>query len=168
MGREPLLGELARTPAQRRADAAVQMALRSAAMPEGARLPEPAFVVRVDDQTFSGVLCELASGTVVTPGTLVSWAAEGWVQRIVFDGKGRGIDVGPRRRIFDGATREIILSRGDRECYHPYCEKRAVDCQVDHVQPFSEDGLTVQDNGRPACGFHNRLRNRRPQPPRRE
>ena len=90
------------------------------------------------------------------------------MRRIVFDGKGRGIDVGPRRRIFDGATREIILARGDRECYHPYCEKRAVDCQVDHVQPFSEDGLTIQDNGRPACGFHNRLRNRRPQPPRRE
>ncbi|MEA2932919.1 MAG: endonuclease, partial [Actinomycetota bacterium] len=38
-------------------------------------------------------------------------------------------------------------------------------CQVDHVEPWSAGGLTVDDNGRLACGFHNRLRNGRSPPP---
>ena len=35
--------DLWRTPAQRRADAVVEMARRSGAVPEGARMPEPLF-----------------------------------------------------------------------------------------------------------------------------
>ena len=30
-----------------------------------------------------------------------------------------------------------------------------------HVQPYSAGGPTVEDNGRVACGYHNRLRHRR-------
>ena len=29
---------------------------------------------------------------------------------------------------------------------------------MDHVAPFAEGGPTVVDNGRLACGFHNRSR----------
>jgi hypothetical protein len=31
-------------------------------------------------------------------------------------------------------------------------------CQIDHVRPYAEGGLTTQANGRPACAFHNRRR----------
>ena len=55
------LADLARTPAQRRADAMVEMARRSAAMPAGARLPEPLFSVLVGWETFAGRICELAT-----------------------------------------------------------------------------------------------------------
>ncbi|HEY1988894.1 MAG TPA: HNH endonuclease signature motif containing protein, partial [Acidimicrobiales bacterium] len=69
-------------------------------------------------------------------------------------------------RLFTGATRRGIQLR-DRECTHPYCDRLAVDCEVDHIQPYGQNGPTIQQNGRLLCGFHNRLRNQRP-PPQRE
>ena len=149
---------LRRTPAQRRADALVEMAKRSAAAPAGASLPEPLFSVVVDYETFQRT-CELGRGSVVTPGSLVPWLDQAWVQRVVFDGPDRVKNVGVRRRLFTGATRESVLLR-ERECFHPYCDIPSCDCQVDHVVPYAQGGLTVDDNGRPACGFHNRQRQR--------
>lgn len=152
--------DLARTPAQRRADAMVEMARRSGAVAPGSRLPEPLFSVYVGYETFAGRICELANGTVVTPGSLVPWLDEAWVERVVFDGPDRVKNLGVRRRIFTGGTRRSVQVR-DRECFHELCELPAEDCQVDHVQPFAVGGLTVDDNGRAACGYHNRLRHRR-------
>ncbi len=48
LGRDPTLGELSRTPGQRRADALVEMATRSRTAPEGGRRPAPLFSVLVD------------------------------------------------------------------------------------------------------------------------
>ena len=60
-------GDLRRSPAQRRADALVEMATRSATAPVGGRRPEPLFTVLVGYETFAGPVCELANGTMVTP-----------------------------------------------------------------------------------------------------
>jgi len=150
------LGDLARTPAQRRADALVEMAKRSASAAPGARRPEPLFSVLVGYEAFTR-LCELADGTVVTPGSLVPWFDQGWVERVVFDGPSRVIDVGVTRRLFDGATRRAVELR-DRRCFHPYCDLPATECDIDHIQPWSAGGLTTQANGRLACEFHNRAR----------
>ncbi|MGH9278895.1 MAG: HNH endonuclease signature motif containing protein, partial [Acidimicrobiales bacterium] len=76
----------------------------------------------------------------------------------------RVMGVGVRRRFFDGATRRAIEVR-DRECYSFFCEAPAQHCEVDHVQPWSAGGLTTQQNGRLACGYHNRWRNHRRGPP---
>ncbi|MEA2974321.1 MAG: hypothetical protein QOG82_2779, partial [Actinomycetota bacterium] len=116
-------------------------------------------------ETFAGRMCELANGRVVTPGSLVGWLDEAWAERVVFDGPDRVKNVSVRRRIFAGATRRAVEVR-DRECFHPLCDATIEDCQVDHVQPWSVGGLTVDENGRLACAFHNRLRHRpRPPPP---
>ncbi len=79
----------------------------------------------------------------------------------MFDGPSRIADIGVTRRLFSGATRRAVELR-DRECFHPYCELPAADCDIDHVQPWSAGGPTTQANGRPACGFHNRARQRSP------
>ncbi len=150
-------GDLARTPAQRRADALVEMARRSAAVPAGARLPEPLLSVLVGYETFAGRICELANGSVVTPGSVTRWLDRAWVERVVFDGPGRVSDVGVRRRLFTGATRRAVQIR-DRECFHDLCDVPAEQCEVDHVTPWSQGGPTTEDNGRAACGFHNRAR----------
>jgi hypothetical protein len=157
--------DLKRTPAQRRADALVEMARRAAATPPGGRLPEPLFTVLVGYETFAGPICELASGTVVTPGSLSPYIDRAWVERVVFDGPSRVIDVGVRRRLFAGATRRGVLVR-DRECFHEFCDLPAEDCQVDHIEPFAAGGLTTTANGRPGCDFHNRNRHRRAPPAR--
>ena len=81
LGREPIAAELQRTPAQRRADALVEMAIRSRTNPKDARRPEPLFTVVMGLPRFEQ-LSELASRTVVTPGSLVPWFDQAWVERM--------------------------------------------------------------------------------------
>ena len=160
LGREPALVELARTPAQRRADALIEMARRAGTVPMGGRRPDPLFTVLVDYPTFERV-CQLADGTVVTPGSLVPWLEDGWVQRVVFDSQSRVIDVGAQRRIFDGATRDAVEIRDQFECTDDLCAETGTHLQVDHIQPWAAGGPTIQDNGRLLCGYHNRWRHKR-------
>ena len=70
---------------QRRADALVQMATRSAAMPADAVTPRPLVTVVAGYGAFS-TMCELADGTVVAPHHVVPWLSDADIERIVFDG----------------------------------------------------------------------------------
>jgi hypothetical protein len=162
LGREPTAGDLARTTAQRRADALVEMATRSKTAPADGRRPAPLFTVLVDWPTLSGRICELAEGQVLTPGTLVPWLDKAYLERAVFGPQGR-IEVGTTTRLFTGATRRAIELR-DRGCTHPYCEAPPGACEADHIVPYALGGPTTQENGRLLCGYHNRLRNQRPPP----
>jgi hypothetical protein len=164
LGHEPGILDIGRSPQQRRADALLEMAIRSRTAPPDGRRPEPLFSVFVDYETFAGRICELANGTVVSPGSLVPWLDRAWVERIVFEGPSRVKDVGVHRRLFEGATRRAVEVR-DRECFHPSCDERVDDCQIDHIEPYSWGGPTTVDNGRVACGPHNRARHRRSEPP---
>ncbi len=148
-------GGCTRTPAQRRAAALVEMARRSATQAAGRR-PAPLFTVLVGEATFQRV-CELASGTVVTPGELVPHLTSAQFERIIFDGPSRVIDVSGRRR-FTGAVRRAIQVR-DRRCTHPSgCDEPASGCDIDHVAPRSRGGPTSQHNGTLRCPTHNRVR----------
>ena len=155
--------DLKRTPAQRRADALVEMATRARSAAADARRPEPLFSVVVGYESFER-LCELANGTVVSPGSLVPWLTQAWVERIVFSPASRKIDVGVAQRVFTGATRRAIEIR-DCECFHPFCEEPAERCEIDHIEPYAAGGQTTTDNGRCACAFHNRARHRHRGPP---
>jgi Domain of unknown function (DUF222) len=163
LGKDPAMDQLARTPAQRRADALVEMASRSSVVDAtSTRRPAPLFSVLVDWPTLSGRVCELAEGIVVSPGELVDWLSVADLERAVMAPSGR-IEVSPTQRLFSGATRRAIELR-DRECRHPMCDTPAARCEVDHSEPWCQNGVTTQENGRLLCGFHNRLRNGRPPP----
>ena len=152
--------DVARTPAQRRADALVEMARRSATVPAEAKAAKPLFTLLLGADAFSH-LCQLASGQVLPPSALLPWISAADLERFLFDGTPeRVISVSHRRR-FTGALRRLIEVR-DRRCYHDFCDEPAPRCQADHVDPWSKGGITAQWNGRLACGFHNRLRNRPP------
>jgi hypothetical protein len=156
-GDDTRVAHLARTGPQRRADALTLMAERSRSTPAGAQMPRPLITVLAGYGAFSRI-CELAEGTVVAPGDVVPLLGEADIERIVFDGPSRVIDVGVRRRFFRGALRRAIEVR-DRHCTHPSgCDVPAERCDIDHIVPRSEGGLTIQENGRCLCGFHNRLR----------
>lgn len=163
LGRDPLTTELGRTAVQRRADAFVEMAARSALVDGAVRRARPLFTVLIDFDTAMGRLCEIAQGTIVTPGSLVPYLLEAEVERAVMTPESR-VEVSEKARFFTGATRRAIMLR-DRECAHPYCDIPAERCEGDHVVPFSEGGPTTQENGRALCPFHNRLRNREQRPP---
>lgn len=162
LGRDPTVNDLRRTAGQRRADSFVEMATRSASMPSDTRRPRPLFSVFVGYETLHGPICELAQGTVISPGSLVPWLTEAVIERAVFSPPNR-VDVSERTRLFTGGTRRSVQLR-DRRCTHPECDRPVDICEVDHILPFSAGGPTTQENGRLLCSFHNRLRNQRPPP----
>ena len=162
LGRDPRPHELARTCAQRRADALVEMALRSKSAPADGCRPEPLFTVVVDYPTLAGRICQLEQGPAVPPGSLLSWMDTATFERIVFSPRKR-VECSITSRFFTGATRRAIEVR-DLECRHEFCDTTADKCQIDHIVPFSEGGLTTQGNAQVLCGFHNRLRYERPPP----
>jgi hypothetical protein len=160
-GPDALPDQLPRTAPQRRLDALVEMARRSASMPADAQSPRPLFTVLVGYEAFAK-LCEMADGTVVAPGQLIPHLGDADIERIVFDGPSRVIDVGVRQRFFTGALRRAIEVR-DRHCQHPSgCDVPAHRCHIDHIEPYGEGGLTIQANGRCYCPVHNRQRVGRP------
>lgn len=159
LGRRATTSELARTAAERRADALVEMATRSRSTPANARRPLPLVTVLVGYETLYGKICELEDGTLVTPGSVLGLLERAEIERAVF-APGRRIEIGIRTRLFSGATRRAIELR-DRSCTHPLCDEPLRRCEVDHIVPFSMGGTTTQENGRLLCGFHNRLRNHR-------
>lgn len=163
-GNTPQVSDLARTPAQRRADALVEMAVRAGTAPKDGIRPAPLFTVMVDYPSLTGRVCELASGASLTPGALVPWLDQAYLERAVFSPSGR-IEVSRRARLFSGATLRALRIRDRAGCTHPYCFAPAWRCQADHVIPYSEGGETTQENGRLVCGAHNRARNHRPDPP---
>ena len=155
-GDDVTLDRLARTPTQRRCDAAVIMATRSSAVTVGSQPAAPLFTVHVDFDTLKRV-CELANETVVTPGQLAPWIAVADVERVVFGAESRVLDVGRRQRFFRGALRRAIEVR-DRHCTAPGCRVPAHLCQVDHIIEWCDGGETTQENGRLRCANHNRQR----------
>jgi len=166
LGAEPKREDLARTSAQRRADALVEMATRSRSAPADAARPAPLFSVVIDHPSLvQGVrdamtrrLCELSSRTIVTPSELVPFFDTAVIERVLFRSPVRA-EVGAKARFFSGATRRAIEVR-DLCCTFPGCEVPAHRCECDHIVPYAQGGETTQENGRMLCGFHNRLRNR--------
>lgn len=153
--------DLQRTSEQRRLDAQVEMARRSAAMPAGSTFNRPLITVLVGYETLFGRICQLADGTVVTPGQADNLFTEADFERVVFDGPSRVVDVGVKQRLFKGATRRAVEVR-DQFCTHDSCDVPYERCDVDHIQRWEHDGPTTEDNGRLRCPGHHPGRRRRP------
>ncbi len=100
-------------------------------------------------------LCETASGAPVDPITAAVAALIGRVQYIVSDPNGVPIKLGRKSRLFVGAARQAVLLMGDR-CTRNGCNIRGSSIQIDHLNPWTLNGLTDPDNGGPLCGTHNR------------
>ena len=61
----------------------------------------------------------------------------------------------PHRRHFDGHLRKLIMWR-DRQCRDPFCD--APIRHLDHIQRYTDDGLTIYPNGRGECERGNYAR----------
>ena len=145
---------ITRTASQRRAAALVEMATRSATAPADGQRPRPLFTALVGDATMSQ-LCELANGTVVTPGSIFTYAGDADLEVVLFDGPSTVISVS-HQRTFTGKLRRAVQVR-DRHCQHKSgCDVPADDCDIDHVVPHAADGPTSQFNGKAECQPHNR------------
>lgn len=143
------VADLARTTRQRRHDALVEMATRSATAPAGGTRPRPRVSVLVGYDAFKQ-MCELADGTLVSSATAASLLDEAVVERIVMDGASRVLDIG-RARSFVGAARRAV-EIVDRHCTGTGCDVPAERCEIDHIWRYADGGPTRPDNGQCHCG----------------
>jgi hypothetical protein len=155
LGRDPLAHELCRTPAQRRADALIEMARRSRACGTGDRAPAPLVTIVLGADRFADT-CSLLDGTPLAPGEVAAVLPDSVIERITYDGADRPFSVS-RQRTFRGALRRAILVR-DGGCTDPMCDEPAWRCEVDHTVPASAGGPTCACNGQAHCGGHNRTK----------
>jgi hypothetical protein len=180
LGPQASKDDLRRTPGQRRHDALIEMARRSAAFAGEGPAPRGRVVLNLhmDHGTFiaelarhaadaaagdvrptstnhpAGRICELDGGTVITPTEALNAALGGEVRRIVFGSDGHVLDFGRSRRLFTKALADAIGAR-DRRCRQPGCLLPASRCQVDHVMEHQHGGETSERNGECLCRFHN-------------
>ena len=146
---------ITRTPAQRRAAALIEMATRSATAPANGRRPRPLFSVTVGNDTMAR-LCTLASGTLLGSGDLVPHLETAMLETVLFADHTTMLSVS-RQRTFRGAVRRAIEVR-DQHCQHPSgCDVPADECDVDHIVPYADGGLTSQFDGDIGCNAHNRV-----------
>ena len=152
---EDLRDGVERTTTQRRADALVEMAMRSAtALADGLR-PRPLLSVTIGIDPFNH-LCQTAAGTVIAPGLLLPYLSDADIERIVYDPPARRFEAS-RKRSFTGAMRRIIEIR-DQHCQHPSgCDEPASKCDIDHIVAHSHGGITCLCQGELECLYHNRI-----------
>ena len=147
------VADLARTPAQRRHDALVEMARRSATAPADGKRPRPLLTVLVGEDAFRSVL-ELADGTLISPATAADLLDEAVIETMLFEGPSRVLDLGHQRSFIGAARRAVEVVH--RTCTGEGCHVRADTCEIDHILPSGVGGPTVPDNGRPQCRPHHR------------
>ncbi|MDH3708128.1 MAG: HNH endonuclease [Acidimicrobiia bacterium] len=160
---------LARTPAQRRADALGEMAHRAMTAPKDGKRPLPLVNLVSDWDTFRYELdrfdgldpeapvdgqCRLLDGTPIPSADMFHQALLGHVRRVVFGGDGVAIDMGRKQRFFTGAVRDAILVT-HQTCSHPTCDVPVTRCEIDHDIEWQDGGRTDQRNGKPYCWHHH-------------
>lgn len=177
-GDEVTKDRLARTDAQRRADALHAIFLAAASTPPGSQVPGPVLNVVMDHEWFEHELarragarttpldpstvtsrrCQTTTGVPVDPSDALAAALVGHVRRVVVDSAGVVIDFGRKRRLFTGAARDAVLL-ADTHCTWGCCAVLAEHSQIDHSLDWVRDGATNPRNGGPRCGHHNRFKN---------
>ena len=141
-----------RTPAQRRADALVELARRSL---DGGGLPESG-----GERPHLNVTVDL-SALLGAPGTRAAeldWAApvpvevarrlgcDAAVARIVFAGPSDVLDVGRRSRVVSPGLRRALAAR-DRSCVFVGCDRAPAHCDGHHITSWLDGGPTDVDKG---------------------
>ena len=163
--------DLARTDAQRRADALVQI-FRDAAAADGSAVPagwvhnihwsaaayeemlaaiDHNRTPRFDPDSF---MCRTDDGHDIDPTEAAANSLLNKIRRVIVDAAGVVIDLGRARR-FTGSAR-LAATAGYTHCIWPGCRAPASRCDIDHLHEHGKGGTTNPANSAPLCGKHNR------------
>ncbi|MGN9914492.1 DUF222 domain-containing protein [Phytohabitans sp. LJ34] len=149
-----------RTPAQRRADALVEvcgLAIRTEQLPDsGGQRPHVVVTVPYD-----GLHEKLGIGLLDTGGRLSATqvrqlACDAQLIPAVLGSDGQVLDVGRGRRLFTGGLRQALELR-DLGCAFPGCDRPPRWCDGHHIRPWVDGWPTSVDNGVLLCGHHHRI-----------
>jgi hypothetical protein len=152
--------DLERTPAQRRADALVEvcrLALRTEQLPDnGGDRPQVVITVPYDVVRKELGHGQLDTGERLTAEQVRRLACDAHILPIVLGGQGQILDVGQQRRLFTGPLRRALVVR-DGGCAFPGCDRPPQWCDGHHIRHWTDGGDTALHNGVLLCGYHHRL-----------
>lgn len=173
LGEAATTAELARTEAQRRADALLAMARAAASAPPGSQPPRLTVNVLIDQESFEAhlrgetpdpatyrsVVVRTQTGRRLHPDDAVNAALIGHIRRVVYDASGTVIDLGRRSRLFRGNSREAVMLLLTT-CIWIGCDRPIAWCDADHSLGWKAHGATVPRNGGGLCEGHHHLKDR--------
>ncbi len=167
-----------RTPAQRRADALVEICRqwldRSDRPTVGGERPHVTLTVDVEALRADGpaeaaevepggrvrgpgpARCELDHVGPVGPELAKMLACDASVMRVVLGGRSEPLDVGRRTPVVPPALRRAVIVR-DRGCRFPGCDRPHTWCDAHHVIHWAKGGPTALPNLVLLCRRHHRL-----------
>jgi hypothetical protein len=150
-----------RTPAQRRADALVELARRSLA---GGELPElggerPHVTVTVDltalERRPGASSAELDWSGPISAETALRIACDAGVSRVITAGASEPLDVGRRTRVVSAGMRRALAVR-DKVCRFPGCDRPPAWTDAHHRRHWADGGPTSLANLILLCPTHHR------------
>jgi len=149
-----------RTPAQRRADALVEICrqwLDSAERPTVAG-ERPHLTVTVDAGALAAGdgAAELDHVGPVPTGTARRLGCDASLMRVVMAGRSEPIDVGRRTPVVPPSLRRAVILR-DRGCRFPGCDRPHPWCDAHHVVHWADGGPTALGNLLLLCRRHHRM-----------
>ena len=125
----------------------------------GACSSVPEVLVLIDDKTMeSGIhddsVSETSLGAYLPPDTIRRLCCDAHVQPVIRRTDGTVLNVGRKARTANRAQRRALRAMY-RSCAFDGCTKPFDWCEVHHVTPWSEFGLTDLDNLIPLCHLHH-------------
>ncbi|MCU1352819.1 MAG: endonuclease [Acidimicrobiales bacterium] len=154
------------TPAQRRAEALVEMAKRAGAVAAGCgAMPRPTLLAICDlgilagDQGEAapfGSVCEIDGIGPIPGDTARRLACNAQIFDVTIAADGKVLDVGRSRRLATAAQRKALLVR-DQRCVFPGCDREADWCEAHHIDHYEHGGPTDLANLCLLCSRHHHL-----------
>ncbi len=150
-----------RTPAQRSADALVELAdhrLRCHHLPDTGGLPTQVMVT-IDHATLAGQVegWGLLEGAIPLSAAAVRrLACEAELIPVVLGGDSEILDIGRTSKTWTRAQRRAARLR-DRGCTFPGCQAGLHRCELHHIDHWSRGGPTSLHNSAHLCAFHHWL-----------
>lgn len=97
----------------------------------------------------------LGSGACITATEARRMACDCDLIPSVLNAHGVPLDLGRSARLVTPALRAALVAR-DQGCVFPGCDRRLIECEAHHVQPWWADGPTSLDNLVLLCPRHHR------------
>jgi hypothetical protein len=154
----PTLAEptLRRSPAQRRADALIELCRAASLHPNhhggGTNLN---VTVAFDPLTQQLRTATLDTGEHLSPTTTRRLACDATILPAILSSHAQVLDVGRTRRLFTGALRTALNLR-DRGCTFPSCDRPTAYTDAHHITSWLNGGPTALHNAVLLCRHHHR------------
>jgi hypothetical protein len=154
----------ARTPAQKRADALVDLVRAGAAHGEGpGRAVVPAEVsihidlADIERRGGTELVTEVRAHRGALPrATLRRLTCDARISRVITDGRSEVLDVGRATRTIPPAVWRALVAR-DGGCSHPSCDRPPQWCDAHHIVHWADGGATSLENLELRCRRHHRM-----------